>query len=75
MSPRRPRASGPGTRAGLLERLLFRVMGPPQLGDPSAPRTVPPDAAADLCPRCGATWDEHTRVRTASRGYATCPRR
>lgn len=70
---REPRASGPGTRAGRFERLLFGVMGPPQLGDVTAPRTVEPDAAAALCPKCAQPWDAHQRVRTPSRSYLACP--
>lgn len=58
---------------GPLERFLFSFMGPPQLGDTSAPRSVPPDAAAELCPRCGLAWDSHERVRTPSRSYVRCP--
>lgn len=70
---RAPRASGPGTPAGRFERLLFGFMGPPQLGDVTAPPSVPRDDAAALCPRCGLAWDAHERVRTPSRSYLTCP--
>jgi hypothetical protein len=70
---RRAREAGQAAGPSRLERLLFRVMGPPQLGDPAAPSTVAHDPAADLCHRCGAAWDEHPRVRTANRSYATCP--
>ena len=48
-------------------------MGPPQLGDVHAPRSSAPDPAAELCRKCGQPWDAHQRVRTSSRGYATCP--
>ena len=73
MSARRPRASGPGTRAGFFERMLFTVMGPPQVGDVNAPSTIVPDAAAALCHRCSQPWDEHAIVRTGSRTYPRCP--
>lgn len=73
MRRRAPRPSGPGTQAGLLERLLFRVMGPPELGDATAAPTTAADPGAQLCPRCRRPWDEHERVRTPTRGYMTCP--
>ena len=73
MARRRARAAGHAAGPSRFERLLFRVMGPPQLGDPSAPSTLARDPAADRCPRCGSPWDEHPRVRTATRSYATCP--
>ena len=75
MRPRPARPSGPGTRAGLLERFLFSFMGPPQVGDVNAPSTMTPDPAADLCHRCGLPWDGHEIVRTPSRTYAQCPAR
>ena len=48
-------------------------MGPPQLGDPSAPVLEPDDPAMHLCPTCGQPWDAHTTVRTERRSYRTCP--
>ena len=74
MKPRRSRPSGPGTRAGFLERFLFSFMGPPQVGDVNAPSTAVPDPAAALCHRCAQPWDEHEIVRTPSRTYANCPK-
>ena len=44
------------------EKLLFSVMGPPQLGDPDEPAAVPRDSAADRCHRCGAPWSDHERI-------------
>lgn len=55
------------------ERFLFSFMGPPQLGDVSAPVTAPEDPSLHLCPTCGRRWEQHTTVRTASRSYRTCP--
>lgn len=60
-------------RKGLLERLLFSFMGPPQLGDVSAPPSAAADPAADLCRRCGNAWSLHERVRSASSTYVRCP--
>ena len=71
-SPRPPRRRHP-TGRGLVERVLFSFMGPPQLGDPNAPRLVPPDPAAALCRKCGQPWEDHEIVRTASLTYASCP--
>lgn len=68
----RRRKDGPRGQ-GRLERVLFAFMGPPQLGDPSAPRTVPPDPAQALCHKCGQPWDGHEIVRTSSVTYARCP--
>lgn len=58
---------------GRFERFLFSFMGPPQLGDVSAPSTVVPDPAAALCHKCATPWDGHEIVRTSSRTYARCP--
>lgn len=65
-----------GSRAagrGPLERVLFSFMGPPQLGEHRAPEGYVPDAAADLCPKCGQPWDAHERVHTGSMTYRRCP--
>ena len=61
-------------RRGLVERFLFSFMGPPELGDASAPSTYVPDPAADLCHRCAQPWDRHERVHTGSMTYTRCPR-
>ncbi len=69
-----PRARGSRIRRrGRWERFLFAFMGPPQLGDVSAPSTAQLDPAADRCDRCGRPWTIHATVRTASRTYLTCP--
>lgn len=60
-------------RLGLFERLLFSVMGPPQVGDVNAPSTVQRDPAHDLCHKCQQPWSRHEVVRTASMTYAVCP--
>jgi hypothetical protein len=67
---RTPRDPG---RSRWYERFLFSFMGPPQLGDLWAPATYEADPAAERCDRCGRPWEAHTTVRTASRGYLTCP--
>lgn len=68
-------STGGGKRAGRgrFERFLFSFMGPPQLGDVSAPTTVAPDPAADLCHRCATPWAGHERVQTSSMTYTRCP--
>ena len=60
-------------RLGLFERILFSVMGPPQVGDVHAPSTLVPDPSADLCHRCGQPWEAHERVHTGSVTYRRCP--
>ena len=60
---------------GLLERSLFSVMGPPQLGDQRAPMGFVADPAADLCHRCSQPWEQHARVHTGSMTYRPCPPR
>jgi hypothetical protein len=60
-------------RSGRWERLLFSVMGPPQLGDPGAPAgEVPPPPAAD-CPKCSRPYDQHEIVRTPQLTFSRCP--
>lgn len=51
---------------GLLERVMFSIMGPPQVGDVNAPTTITVDPAAAQCHRCGQRWDPHERVHTGS---------
>lgn len=62
-------------RAGIgrWERLLFSVMGPPQLGDASAPlrEVAPPPVTA--CPKCGRPYDEHEIVRSPRLTWTRCP--
>lgn len=60
-------------RLGVLERSMFSVMGPPQLGENKAREGFVPDAAAELCHKCGETWAAHERVHTGSMTYRRCP--
>ena len=59
--------------SGRWERLLFSVMGPPQLGDASAPlrEVAPPPVTA--CPKCGRPYDEHEIVRSPRLTWTRCP--
>ena len=66
-SPRRPK----GRNA--LERFLFSFMGPPQLGDPGAPVTLPPAPPGGDCPTCRAPYDAHEIVRSPRLTYTRCP--
>ena len=68
----RRRRREPGER-GLVERLLFSVMGPPQVGDAHAPSGYEPAPEANLCARCGRSYDEHERVHTGTMTYMRCP--
>lgn len=70
MRKRRQKIAG---ELGFLERMMFAVMGPPELGDLNAPSTVQRDPAADLCRKCNQPWDQHAIVRTDSMTYARCP--
>jgi hypothetical protein len=70
---RHPRDNGGDEpRRGLFERIIFSFMGPAQLGDPNAPirQSTRP---AELCPKCGRSYDEHEIVRTAGFTYTRCP--
>jgi hypothetical protein len=73
MARRERKARSDEPRRGLVERVMFSFMGPPQVGDVNAPRTVEPDPEAALCHKCRRPWDEHEIVRTASMTYARCP--
>ncbi len=66
-------ARGDGSGRGLFERILFSFMGPPQVGDVHAPRSVQLDPEAALCRKCHSAWSEHEIVRTGSLTYARCP--
>ncbi|HEU0102722.1 MAG TPA: hypothetical protein VFR07_10430 [Mycobacteriales bacterium] len=70
---KRERRTRDGRRLGLMERIMFSFMGPPQVGDVNSPRTVEPDPQAALCHKCGRAWEQHEIVRTASMTYARCP--
>ncbi len=57
---------------GRIERLLFSFMGPPQLGDMSAPvRQV--EHPVTRCATCSQPHDEHEIVRTPRLTYSRCP--
>ena len=70
---RRRHDQQPSSERGWFERFLFTFMGPPQLGDVSAPPAAPQDPAVLACSKCGSPWDGHEIVRTASRTYPRCP--
>lgn len=75
MAKRERRTAGDGGRRGAFERVMFSFMGPPQVGDVNAPRSVDPDPQAALCHKCHQPWDEHEIVRTGTMTYARCPGR
>jgi hypothetical protein len=55
------------------ERVLFSVMGPPQLGHTGAPsREVPPPPVAP-CPKCAQAYELHEIVRDPRLTYTRCP--
>ena len=56
-----------------LERLLFSVMGPPQLGDLNAPEPTLPIRPVDICPTCRQPRDDHEVVRSPRLTYTVCP--
>jgi hypothetical protein len=60
-------------RLGLFERMMFSIMGPPQVGDVNAPSTVVADPADSLCRKCSQPWESHERVHTGSMTYRRCP--
>jgi hypothetical protein len=63
---------GKGTGRGRLERFLFSFMGPPELGDVSAPvREV--ERPVQACSKCGQPYDEHEIVRDPRLTWARCP--
>ncbi len=70
---RRGEGRGRSRGRGRFERFLFSFMGPPQVGDVSAPVTVVADPAAALCHRCATPWEGHERVSTSSMTYTRCP--
>ena len=67
------RRSGKNEGRGLLERLLFSFMGPPQLGEHRAPDGFEVEAARSRCQKCGLSWDDHERIHTDSMTYIRCP--
>jgi hypothetical protein len=60
---------------GRFERFLMSIMGPPQVGENRAPEGYEPDAAAQLCDKCGASWDDHRRRHKDNITYLECPSR
>jgi hypothetical protein len=58
---------------GWVDRVLLSVMGPPQLGDVSAPLRELPPAPVELCPRCHQPRDDHEVVRSPTLTYTRCP--
>jgi hypothetical protein len=54
-------------------RAMFSVMGPPQLGDLSAPVPEPPARDTGTCPRCGRPYAEHEVVREPRLTFTRCP--
>ena len=55
------------------ERVLFSVMGPPQLGDLHAPTRELPPRPVELCSRCSEPYDDHEIVRDPGLTYSRCP--
>ena len=70
---KRPKRSGSKPGRGFFERIMFSFMGPPQIGENKVREGYVPDAAADLCPKCGQPWDAHQRVHTGTMTYRVCP--
>ena len=71
---RRRASSAPaGHGPNRFERVLFSVMGPPQLGDVNAPVRQLPAVPAALCPKCGEPYDGHEVVRDPRLTYMRCP--
>lgn len=64
---------GEPRRQSRFERLLFSVMGPPELGDAGAPPADLPPRPVDVCPTCGGPRDDHEVVRTPRLTYTRCP--
>ena len=58
---------------GVLERSIFSVMGPPQLGENKPRDGYVPDPANELCGKCRDPWEAHERVHTGSMTYRRCP--
>ncbi len=73
MNRRSKDRKGSGTRLSWWERLMFSVMGPPELGEHRSPEGYQPDPAANECRKCGQSYDEHQRVNSGTFTYARCP--
>jgi hypothetical protein len=61
-------------RSGRWERVLFSVMGPPQLGDAGASVREVPTPAVVACPKCSEPYDQHEIVRDPRLTWTRCPR-
>jgi hypothetical protein len=55
-----------------VERALFAVMGPAQVGDVNEPLNPIPDRPVDLCPQCHQPRDDHEVVRDARLTWTRC---
>jgi len=71
MSERDEQTGAP--RRGRFERFVFTFMGPPQLGDASAPVRELPPVAGPPCSKCGRPYDDHEIVRDPRLTYTRCP--
>ena len=58
---------------GWFERVLFSFMGPPELGDLSAPPREAPAGPVARCTKCGQAYDDHEIVRDPGLTYTRCP--
>ena len=58
---------------GRWERLLFSVMGPPQLGDAGAPARELPPLPVAVCTKCRQPYDVHEIVRSPRLTWTRCP--
>ncbi len=55
------------------ERVMFSFMGPPEVGDASAPQRELPERPVDICPTCRLPREEHEVVRSPTLTYTVCP--
>lgn len=58
---------------GFFERMMFGVMGPPELGDVSAPVLPLAQRAKEMCSKCHRPVDDHEIVRDPGLTYSRCP--
>lgn len=73
MSKRRPTGPKDPSKLGFLERMMFGVMGPPQLGDVDAPARELPARPVELCGKCKQPYSDHDIVRDPGLTYPLCP--
>lgn len=73
MAKRGRKASTDKAERGRWERIMFSVMGPPQVGDINAPIRDLPPRPVELCGTCGQPYEEHTIVRDPGLTYSRCP--